>query len=194
MHKALKKMRANRLKNPRPFNRRGSKTPLGKKRAAILGTSPEDFVFVNSNGYTIKYHNLRKIVREMVEALGMDKKAYAISAHCFRVGATSTAYAQGIPILAMCKYVEWAVRALRVAHSGYVKILETQTATIPFDLLHGAKVDGLRVNRVGRHPPVWVLRNDVLRSMLYGESANKKGNPKMPRAKDAKWAKWGPDD
>ena len=194
MHDALKKMRANRRKNPCPFNRFGSKTPLGKKRLTMLSTDPEDFVFVNSNGHVIKYDNLRKIVQEMVEALGLDKEAYAISAHCFRVGATSTAYAQGIPILAMCKYVEWAVHALRVAHSGYVKILETQTATIPFDLLHGAMVDGARINKVGRHPPVWVLRNDVLRSMLYGESANTKGNPKMPRAKEAKWAKWGPND
>jgi hypothetical protein len=192
MYEALKTMRENVRVDPRPFNRFRSETPIEGERLQNLGTRPNDFVFVNTGGKVVKYEQMRRVVQELVTALGLDTKVIVISAHSFRVGSSSTAYIQGIACLAFCKWVEWSVENIRCTQAQYIKLMEEQLSDIPFDLLHGAVVQGVRVNYIGTTPAIWVIAREVIEDLLYGGS----GSKKMRKAKVSKvdWSSWGRDD
>jgi hypothetical protein len=203
MYKALKRMRENRHRDARPFNRFRSNTPLGDERLIALDTKLLDFVFVNSNGSIIGYEHLHTIVRDMVRALRLPKDTFAFSPHGLRVGATSTAYAQGIACLVMCRYVEWSVSTLGITHAQYVKVTDNKLARVPFDMLHGVTMDGQRENRIGEDLTTWVLRKEVIKAELYGIEktdtseamrAKTKKRFAIPKIEGDAWLKWGPQD
>ena len=132
-----------------------------------LGTNPDDFIFVTSRGILIRYGQLLTKMNQMTKALKI-KIEKKLTCHSLRVGATSTAYMQGVPCLQMCRFVEWSVKALNVAHALYVKIERNVLANIPFDILHGvAQPDGNRYSYIELMPETWKIRKDIILSELY---------------------------
>lgn len=142
----------------------GKKT---ERQRINLGVAPNDFVFVNARGYLLRYDNLRKLMEDIGVVLDLLEK---LTAHSLRVGATSLAYLQGIPCLQMCRYVEWSVRSLPIVHALYVKIRKEILANIPFDLLHGALVRGVRTDCSEEEMETMELRAQTIISELYGDT------------------------
>ena len=176
-HDVILHWRENRFVDPTPFNRGGSSTALGKKRANELGTGPEDFVFVNANGTRWRYEHFRQTTAHMTKVFNLEEKK-KITPHCFRVGATSTAYLQSCPSLVICFYVEWSVKSLKISHAQYVKITPEALANVPFDILHGYEHNGERFNCILLKPTRWVLRKELIVSEVYGAQTHA-GSRKM---------------
>ena len=160
--------RLNIRNDKRPFK----PTPIGKKRLAALEVRDENYVFVDSKGTKWKYEHFRVTCVHLTSVLGLPKED-KITPHCFRVGATSLAYAQNIPSLILCFYVEWSVRALGVSHAIYVKMLNKwMLANVAYDLLHGFESEGKRHNTIMLQPDRWVLRKEFILRDVYNEGPN----------------------
>ena len=170
MFKVITRWRRNRKTDPTPFNRNGSSKPMSPARVDALALGADNWVFMSAGGFKWRYEHFRLTTRHMTEFFKLPEEK-KVTPHCFRVGATSLAYIQGIPCLIMCFYAEWSVKGLQISHAQYVKMLdELKLANVPFDLLHGYELNGQRFNCIQMTPTRWVLRKELILSELYGES------------------------
>ena len=200
MRKVIWHWRRNRRTDPSPFNRGGSMVPMCDDRVSNLAMGPEDFVFVNTGGFKWRYEQFRLTTKHMTEVFNLSEEQ-KITPHCFRVGATSLAYIQGIPCLVVCFYAEWSVASLKITHVQYVKIADEWTlANVAYDILHGWEHAGSRYNCINEELTRFVLRKDLILSEVYGVSytnsckkrLKKKKKPRMKfRDPESNFAQFG---